>query len=288
MKPNLDRKTRELARLRADAEARRSRVEAFGDDDNRDLLADTVRMIALTKLKPNPINAMYFESLAGDDLARLEADIRDNGILDPLVAMRDGTLLTGHNRLEIARRIGLDEVPVRYVTRELSQEEQRDRIIADNLLRRHLDSEQHRRLITEMIKLSPEKSDRQISVLVKASPTTVGSVRKKLEEQGDVSKLDTSMDTRGRIQPRNRKAPTVQSGQLKAKGTAVEDCAGIRAKDEGKASVVSSQNKAIDSDDLTKVLTDLLGQAIARLGHDDPRVILKALIQELNDAGFLA
>jgi hypothetical protein len=54
------------------------------------------------------------------------------------------------------------------------------------------------------LKANTEKSDRQIASKVGASPTKVGTVRKGLEKKGDVSKMDTSTDTKGRQQPRKR------------------------------------------------------------------------------------
>ena len=74
-------------------------------------------------------------------------------------------------------------------------------VISANIHRRHLTAEQKRELIAKLIKATPEKSDRQIAETVKASPTTVGTVRAKMETKGDVSKLDTRTDTKGREQP---------------------------------------------------------------------------------------
>ena len=57
---------------------------------------------------------------------------------------------------------------------------------------------------------------------MKASPTTVGTVRTKLEATGDVSKLDTRQDTKGRKQPAKKKRPTEDDfrRQLQAKKAA--------------------------------------------------------------------
>ena len=49
-----------------------------------------------------------------------------------------------------------------------------------------------------------EKSDRRVAKDLGISPSTVGAARNDLEESGDVSKLDTSIDTLGRKQPRKR------------------------------------------------------------------------------------
>ena len=74
-------------------------------------------------------------------------------------------------------------------------------VLSANIHRRHLTAEQKRDLIEKLIKQTPNKSDRQIAKQTKTSPTTVGKIRKKAEATGDVSKLDTRTDTKGRKQP---------------------------------------------------------------------------------------
>ena len=69
-----------------------------------------------------------------------------------------------------------------------------------NLHRRHLTSKKKRELIASLVRENPERSDREIARLAKATPTTAGKVRAALEESGDVSKLDTRPDSTGRIQ----------------------------------------------------------------------------------------
>jgi hypothetical protein len=78
-------------------------------------------------------------------------------------------------------------------------------IVGANIRRRHLTAKQKRNLIIELLKARPEKSDRQIAKTVKVSPTTVGTVRAKMEATGDVSKLDTRTDSVGREQPATKK-----------------------------------------------------------------------------------
>jgi ParB-like chromosome segregation protein Spo0J len=101
-----------------------------------------IRYVAPERLRPNPLNSIfpdeseaYFEELS--------ADISERGITDPLVAKPDGTLLTGHNRLTIAKRLGLPRVPVRYVQSGMTDETKEiEFVIKDNLLRRHLNDTQ--------------------------------------------------------------------------------------------------------------------------------------------------
>lgn len=66
-----------------------------------------------------------------------------------------------------------------------------------------------RGLIGDNLKAEPQKSDRQHAKELGVSPSTVGSVRKELKDKGDVSNLDTSIDTLGRKQPRTKKRKPV-------------------------------------------------------------------------------
>jgi hypothetical protein len=77
-------------------------------------------------------------------------------------------------------------------------------VISANVHRHHLNCDDKRNLIAKLIKANLEKSDRQIAKLASASPTMVGTKRVEMQTMGDVFKLDTSTDTRGRKQPRKR------------------------------------------------------------------------------------
>lgn len=74
-------------------------------------------------------------------------------------------------------------------------------VVSANLRRRHLTTGQKRDLLAELLKASPEKSDRAVAKMIGVSPTTAGDVRHELERAGDVSKLDTRIDSKGRKQP---------------------------------------------------------------------------------------
>jgi hypothetical protein len=164
--------------------------------------------------------------MSPDEFATLTEDIRKNGQLIPVTVWKcpHGTtmLLDGRHRLDalerivgtpIVRRDGdalewgahhehlpSDVDPVAY-------------IISANVTRRHLTPKQKRDIIAKLLQADPTKSDRQIAEMVKASPTTVGKERAKLEAKGDVSKLDTRRDTKGRKQPAKKKRRTIEDFQ---------------------------------------------------------------------------
>ena len=93
-----------------------------------------------------------------------------------------------------------------------------------NVYRRELGAKGKRAAIDALLKLDPSKSDRQIAEQVRSSPTTVGKRRRKAESAGDVSTLDTRIDTRGRQQPAKKpKAPKKPPATLPVPQPAVDD-----------------------------------------------------------------
>ncbi len=95
-----------------------------------------VQHIAPDKLKQNPLNSDFFREESDDYFDRLQTDIRERGIIVPLLAKKDDTLLAGHNRLRVALKLGLETVPVQYVLDGLAESVEREFIIKDNLYRR--------------------------------------------------------------------------------------------------------------------------------------------------------
>lgn len=68
----------------------------------------------LAKLRPNPNNPRA--DVRADDFDELVASVRAQGILQPLLVSRDGTILAGHRRYEAAKVAGLENVPIRILT----------------------------------------------------------------------------------------------------------------------------------------------------------------------------
>ena len=97
-----------------------------------------VRYVDTETLIDNPINSELFKKENDQYFSTLETDIKERGVLVPLIAKRDGTLLSGHNRLQVAKNIGLKQVPVQYVEDDLTHEQETGFLIKDNLYRRHL------------------------------------------------------------------------------------------------------------------------------------------------------
>ena len=167
--------------------------------------------------------AELFPRMSPDELRALGEDIIKNGLTSPIVLWQPDSksparLLDGISRLdaiEIATGspviVGAPSIMARQhflvcdkVIVLGKSVDPYAYVISANIHRRHLTVEQKRELIAKLIKATPEKSDRQIAETVKASPTTVGTVRAEMEAKGDVSKLDTRRDSKGREQPAAR------------------------------------------------------------------------------------
>lgn len=107
-----------------------------------------MNQVPVKLLKLHPKNKEYFPDTLSETLwHELVEDIRENGVINPLIVTPDYTVLAGHLRLEAAKYAGLTHVPV--VIRDIDPEsdEAVALLIKDNLLRRQLNDMQVARLI---------------------------------------------------------------------------------------------------------------------------------------------
>ena len=63
--------------------------------------------IEISKIIPNPINIQIY----GESDNSLQDDIKENGILEPLVINQDFRIISGHRRYNGAKSAGLKVVP---------------------------------------------------------------------------------------------------------------------------------------------------------------------------------
>jgi hypothetical protein len=150
-----------------------------------------------------------FEMMSRGELKVLGNDIKVNGPKHrPMYFVtRAGRhqLLDGRNRLAAMELAGLATDTEGNIVKE-GEVDPFAYVISANIHRRHLTPEDRNRLVGELLKDNPQRSDRAIAKLTERSPTTVGRIRRELENTGDVSKLDTRTDTAGRQQPATKPA----------------------------------------------------------------------------------
>jgi ParB-like chromosome segregation protein Spo0J len=161
-------------------------------------------------LKVHPA-AELFPLIEGEGFAELVADIKANGLIDPIV-LYDGMILDGRNRYRACLaagvtpyfRVAVQSPETANIARPLITDPVAY-VISANIQRRHLTDEQKRELIAKLIEAQPQKSDRQIAKQVKRDHKTVGAVRTKMEDVGRIPHVEKRTDTKGRKQPSKKK-----------------------------------------------------------------------------------
>jgi hypothetical protein len=178
--------------------------------------------------------ADLFPVMSEIELIELGEDIKKNGLRIKPLAWQDNQgkvwLLDGRSRLAALEAVGLHPSIVSeplcpgsiinvWRIREpainlddiihVGQSGDKDPyelVLSLNLHRRHLTAQQKRELIARLMKVSPNKSNRQIAGAVKASHVTVGAVRTKLEARGQIDHVEAHTDTKGRKQQAHKRS----------------------------------------------------------------------------------
>lgn len=167
-----------------------------------------IKQVSVAVLKPNSINKKFFKVENGEYFGKLAADVKKRGIIVPLIAKKDGTLLAGHNRLLVAKTLKLKTVPVQYVQGKLTKKQEEDFIVKDNLLRRHLDWRERMSLYQRMY---DNFNDR---VLIKNDTSGVGLTAKKVADDLGLSPTTVGYDfgkiRRAETEKRNKESAVSQ------------------------------------------------------------------------------
>jgi len=94
------------------------------------ILAEAIVRVPTTLLVPYGSNA---RSHSADQIAAIARSIAEFGFNNPILVAADNTVIAGHARLEAARLLDLDSVPVVYLP-HLTDAQRRAYILADNQL----------------------------------------------------------------------------------------------------------------------------------------------------------
>lgn len=105
---------------------------------------------------PNPCNTVFDALKTEQQFDALLKDIDEaRAILNPLIAMPDGTVIEGHSRLNVAKKLqnegkSLGLLPVRIITTPLTDDEIKQRVYLGNLLRFEIDEDTRISLYAEI------------------------------------------------------------------------------------------------------------------------------------------
>jgi len=140
--------------------------------------------------------ANLFPLMSEAELKELAADIKKRGLITAITRDKDGLGLDGRNRLGACLIAGVEPRFDQY-----NGNDPVGFIVASNIHRRHLTATQKRELVGKLLKLNPEKSDRQIAGAAKVDHKTVAKQRRKAEGRGEIPHQTKRTDARGRKQP---------------------------------------------------------------------------------------
>jgi len=124
-------------------------------------------------MKIHPLAEM-FPMMPDDELAELAEDIRENGLLHPIILDADGQLIDGRNRLAACK---LANVEPRF--EELSGHDPRAFIVSANLERRNL-SKGQQAMVLAHIYPEPEKGGRGKNVESRKAAVSAGFSARRL------------------------------------------------------------------------------------------------------------
>lgn len=145
--------------------------------------------------------------LSGDEYQELKADIAARGVMVPIEYDEAGNILDGHHRVKACRELGVKDWPS-VVRLGMDAQAKTLHAIKLNCARRHLTTAGKQTAIQKALTAAPEKSDRQLAKAVGVSHPTVATVRKELEEKGELVKFTSSIGADGKERPRQaRPAP---------------------------------------------------------------------------------
>ena len=111
-------------------------VDLLMDDIEEKTAAGGLRMLPIKKIRP--FHEHPFHLYEGERLEDMVASVREHGILNPVIVQEiDGgyEMLSGHNRMNAAKLVGLKEIPA-IVKIDLSEEEAYVYVIETNLMQR--------------------------------------------------------------------------------------------------------------------------------------------------------
>lgn len=115
----------------------------------------TTGVVTLEALTPNPLNPRG--EIGRASVQELADSIRSQGILQPLLVTPDGVVVAGHRRRLAAMQAGLTDVPV--IMRDLSEAEQIEIMLVENIQREDLSPVQEARSYRRMVDSGLTKAD---------------------------------------------------------------------------------------------------------------------------------
>lgn len=82
--------------------------------DTTDEIYNYIQYVDVSELKDYPKHEKYFPNIIGEKWLNFLESVRTNGVLEPILATVDNTILSGHQRVRACRDLGIETIPVGY------------------------------------------------------------------------------------------------------------------------------------------------------------------------------
>jgi ParB-like chromosome segregation protein Spo0J len=202
-----------------------------------------------------------YPMMSDDEFAGLVADIAKHGQKDPIVLL-EGQILDGRNRYSACLKLGREPKMVEYDGTDALAF-----ITSANFHRRHLSHAQKVEVAAKLLIDQPSRSDRVIGRLARVDHKTVGTKRAALEARGEIPRVESREDTKGRSYAAHR-----------------EDTPSSRREARDAKAVIAFMDM-LHEGDINRRLNDLLGMLV----NEKKRIeALPKIQREALARGFLA
>lgn len=88
----------------------------------------------ISELKPHPKNDYFFDPIEGDRWVEFVESVKLHGVINPIVVTPDGTIISGHMRVEACQALGIEKIKC-YVL-DVGPEDQEIALIESNIRQR--------------------------------------------------------------------------------------------------------------------------------------------------------
>ena len=116
-------------------------------------MSQEVIQVSTKVLKVHPRNNEFFDDIQGKEYERFKQSISQDGIISPILASPDMTVISGHQRLKACKELGIDLVPIMIRDDLTDENEKLKLLLAANFGRTKNDDAKQRKIATEYVAL---------------------------------------------------------------------------------------------------------------------------------------
>lgn len=109
--------------------------------------------ISIDTLKIHPRNTEFFDDIQGEQYIKFKKSIEEDGILTPLIVSPDMTIISGHQRYQASKDLGIKLIPVIIKEDLIDEDEKLKKLLATNFGRLKNDPVKQGRVFGEYEKL---------------------------------------------------------------------------------------------------------------------------------------